>query len=370
MWIEETKNGKFKFVERYTDYLTGQKKRVSVTLDKNTAQSRKLAQRTLNEMISNASVQHKPKRITLRNLADAYQKEQKETIKQSTYVRNYRTCNAVVASLGEQTLVDRLTAQYIRERFLATGKPNGTLNERLVRFKAMIRWGYRNDMISDISFLNKIGTFKDIPHKVKIQDKFLEAEELKALLNGLKIDIWRYLTEFLALSGLRFGEAAALDKTDIDYNVCLIHVTKTFDHRNFVTTSTKTLCSTRDVYMQPELVLCCRKLNELMLRRKLQNCIQDTHGLFLYGIDGKNIHYDAYNKYLREKSMQILGKECTTHVMRHTHASLLLEKGISVDTISRRLGHEDSRVTKEIYLHITEKLKEKDNEQISKVCLF
>lgn len=38
MWIEETKNGKYKAVERYTDYLTGKQKKVSVTMEKNTAQ--------------------------------------------------------------------------------------------------------------------------------------------------------------------------------------------------------------------------------------------------------------------------------------------------------------------------------------------
>jgi hypothetical protein len=41
MWVEESKNGKFKFCERYTDYLTGKVKRVTVTIDKNTPQSRK-----------------------------------------------------------------------------------------------------------------------------------------------------------------------------------------------------------------------------------------------------------------------------------------------------------------------------------------
>ncbi len=34
MWVEELSNGKFKFVERYTDYMTGKVKRVSVTMDK------------------------------------------------------------------------------------------------------------------------------------------------------------------------------------------------------------------------------------------------------------------------------------------------------------------------------------------------
>ena len=47
MWVEESKNGKFKFCERYEDYLTGKTKRVSVTMDKNTSQSRKTAQKTL-----------------------------------------------------------------------------------------------------------------------------------------------------------------------------------------------------------------------------------------------------------------------------------------------------------------------------------
>ena len=48
MWIEETKNGKYKFVERYTDYITGKTKRVSVTMDKNTPKNRKLAIDMLN----------------------------------------------------------------------------------------------------------------------------------------------------------------------------------------------------------------------------------------------------------------------------------------------------------------------------------
>ncbi|HIX28237.1 MAG TPA: hypothetical protein H9858_00880 [Candidatus Blautia stercoravium] len=41
MWIEETQSGKFKFTEQYTDYMTGKKKRVSVTLPKNTAAAKK-----------------------------------------------------------------------------------------------------------------------------------------------------------------------------------------------------------------------------------------------------------------------------------------------------------------------------------------
>ena len=54
MWVEESKNGKFKFCERYTDYLTGKIKRATVTMDKNTAQTRKIAQKALEQNCSRA----------------------------------------------------------------------------------------------------------------------------------------------------------------------------------------------------------------------------------------------------------------------------------------------------------------------------
>ena len=58
MWVEERSNGKFKFCERYTDYLTGKVKRVSVIMDKNTAQTRKIAQRTLEQKIQDGDSNH------------------------------------------------------------------------------------------------------------------------------------------------------------------------------------------------------------------------------------------------------------------------------------------------------------------------
>ena len=112
-----------------------------------------------------------------------------------------------------------------------------------------------------------------------------------------------------------------------------------------------------------------KQLNALMLRRRLMFNIGKP-ALFLFSRNGTYIHYYSYNKYLRENSKRVLGRAITPHALRHTHASLLLEQGISIDTISRRLGHENSKVTKEIYLHVTKKLTEKDNEQIAKVSIF
>lgn len=371
MWIEETKNGKYKFVERYTDYMTGKTKKVSVTMEKNTAQSRKTAQKALDAKIDKAlrGVGTSTKKITLKDLVEEYRKDQQTTVKQSTYTRNFHACNSLMQILGENTLVDRMNAKYVRDRFLSSGKTAGTLNEHLCRFKAMIRWGYRNDLISDVSFLDKIEPFKDVPHKAKIQDKFLESDELKILLQGMTSSHWRLVTEFLALSGLRFGEFSALLKSDVDFQNRVIHVTKTYDHINDVVTSPKTICSIRDVFMQDELMAVCKQINIIMLQNRLMYGIENPQ-LFFFSNTGGHAEYYTYNKYLKENALRILGRKITVHALRHTHASLLLEKGVSIDTISRRLGHENSKVTREIYLHVTEKLKEKDNNQIAAINIF
>jgi len=48
----------------------------------------------------------------------------------------------------------------------------------------------------------------------------------------------------------------------------------------------------------------------------------------------------------------------------------MLERGMNIDAISDRLGHTNSKVTREIYLHVTQKLQEKRNAEIKAVKIF
>lgn len=368
MWVEETKNGKYKFVERYTDYLTGRTKRVSVTMDKNTAQTRKIAQRTLDEKIGQAAEPQEPETLTLETLVEAYRTSQKETIKPSTYKRNYYAGEFFLETLGRDVLVERLTAKYVKDNFLSSGIENDTFNEKLIRFKAMMRWAYKNDYVTNISFLDKLELVKSDTRRQKIQEKYLESKELKQLVEGMNMENWRLLTQFLALSGLRIGEAIALNISDVSVKDRQIIVNKTYDTNNDITTSPKTACSIREVYMQPELAAVCKQIKHFMFRQSMLCGYQSE--LFFQDETGNHIHYDNYRIYLMRKAKKIVGREITPHALRHTHASLLLENGVHIETIARRLGHENSKITREIYLHVTEKLKEKDNEQISNVKMM
>lgn len=368
MWIEELKNGKFKAVERYTDYLTGRQKKVSVVIDKNTAQTRKLAQIALQQKIERASEVKPIKVLTLYDLVEEYRAYQKNAVKDSTYHRNYFACERAKEFLGADTLVSRINAGYIRKKLLATGKEPGTLNEYLKRIKALLRWGYNNDLIENVSYLDKLEPFKDRPKKEKIQDKYLESEELKLLLENMDVERWKLVTKVMVLSGLRIGELIALERSDVDFKENVIHVTKTYNPITETSTSPKTSCSIRDVYMQDELKNACKSLRNYTIEQNFMNGVQSP--LLICNSKGNYMNFYSFNKYLKELSERIIGRPLTTHALRHTHASLLLENGVSIDAISRRLGHENSKVTKEIYLHVTERLKAKDNEQIKNVKII
>lgn len=365
MWVEETKKGKYKYIERYTDPLTGKYKRVSVVLEKDTAQARKTAQRVLNAKIDEA-MRPQEKKITLARLVDAYHKSQEYTVKPQTAERNLSACRSITLMLGENTYVDKLTAGYVREQFTASGRKNVTLNEWLTRFKALIRWGYRNDYISDISFLDKLEKFPDVPHKVKIEDKYLESDELNKLIGSMKITKWKVLTQFLALSGLRFGETAALERSDINLKERVIHVTKTYNQAHDIVSTPKTIESNREVYIQDELFPVCK--NALML--SVNDTVVRMSKVLFPGTRREHMQFDMYAKYLRENSERVLGRKITPHTLRHTHVSLMIEQGISLDAVSRRVGHADSRITREIYMHITERLKEKEREEIKSVKIL
>ena len=45
------------------------------------------------------------------------------------------------------------------------------------------------------------------------------------------------------------------------------------------------------------------------------------------------------------------------HGLRHTHATLLLEEGVDVKTVSERLGHDSVQTTLELYAHVTPKMR-------------
>ena len=360
MWELNRSDGIY-LCERVYEPLTGRSRIVKVKIFKDNAQGRKDAFKRLTVKLE----ENKPKRMHLSELIELYKKELYKTVRYSTYKRNCCSLNTML-SIVDDIYIDVMTAGYIRGKLVDSGKENGTLNELIKRFKSMLMWAYRNDYIGR-EVADKLTKFPDRTKKSKVRDKYLEKNELQALINALDLERWKLLTEFLALTGLRFGECAALNNEDVGQEY--ISVTKSYSENYDLIGDPKTESSIREVYIQPELADVIRKIRICMMKQRLM-CRYEDHGYFFTSIDGDRIGYAAYNKQLKIAAKKAGLKPLTPHVLRHTMTSLFAEAGVPLEVISRRLGHDSSELTKEIYLHITKTHQINDNKQIKDVTLL
>nr|DAG66582.1 MAG TPA: Integrase [Caudoviricetes sp.] len=365
MWCEIRNNGSAVYCERYVDPLTEKVKKVSVSMPSASNQSKKKAQRILDAKINSIFSKTKQTKATLSDLLDAYSASQKITCKLSTAVRNERVIKLVIDLLGADTIVDNITSQYFNEQLLSSGKPIVTLNSYITRFRAMLNWGYKNDYHDNYSLLSKLELFQNSEQEKSVCEsrKYLEKDEINILLEYMssrELWHWYFFTNMLLLTGMRIGELIALKDGSVDMNNRVIHIVVTYDYRNGVVTTPKTDKSVRDIHIQPELALLIKKCRLWRKQMLLANGLKSN--LFIPCIHtGSCTSYDAYCKFLREVSEHELNQRITPHKLRHTHASLLAEAGMTDDQIARRLGHNRSKVTHDIYIHVTKKMSEADN---------
>ena len=358
MWLEPYKQ-KYRVIERYTDPLTGKTKRVSTIIDRDTKAQRKAAEELLRAKIQEATTRADFSDITLKELVEKYIEHQEKVLKASSIVSTKAHMKYLLDIFDPDTIVSRLTAGYVYERISTESSSPYMINRNILYFKAMINWAYAHDYVQEKTWIDKIQRVKIQKKADKVEECYLEPEELRKLIRAIPQYHWKLLTQFLVLSGLRIGEVMALKNEDVD---TYIHVSKTYHSASMTLNSTpKTESSNRDVFIQPELAGVIRKIRIYKLRNGI------TNNIFFPMPDGAVLSYDAYQHRIKKYSKLSIDKAVTPHMLRHTHVSLLAEKGIPLDAISRRLGHHDSEITKEVYLHVTKKRKLQEEAMISKV---
>lgn len=352
MWIERT--GKtLRLCERYTG-IDGKQHKASVSLLRDTPQARKRAQEELLQKISDKSTL--TAQTSLKRLIEAYI-EQKD-IKPSTRVNYESSFKQILVILGDIT-AGTLTAPYALRRLSESNKAQSTLNRYIVLLNGLIEWSYQFGYMQERIH---IAPFKIKSKKRDASQEYLEADELKDVLHQLEGSMTGYLCRFLALTGCRVGEASALTWADVDDRY--IHITKAYKLENGIS-SPKTEHSVRDIYIQPELRSFLQEYKKYRLIHMTAYGIRSELLFFTM----KGLPYTP-NVLLTNLKKVNCSKHLHPHIFRHTHTALLAEQGLSLEAIARRLGHSSSDITKRIYFHVTEKLKERDEEALSKVSIL
>lgn len=181
--------------------------------------------------------------------------------------------------------------------------------------------------------------------------KYLNQFELHAMLGDLALGSepsWDWLILLVAKTGLRFSEALGLTPEDFDFAHQTLSVNKTWDYKNgggFV--PTKNASSVRKVQLDWQLIT---QLSGLL------RCLPPNDPIFVSG----KVYNSTANGVLARHCKNVGVPVISVHGLRHTHASLLLYAGVSVASVSRRLGHASMTTTQETYLHVIRELENKD----------
>lgn len=168
---------------------------------------------------------------------------------------------------------------------------------------------------------------------------------------------------------MRFAELLGLTWENVDLEKGTIKVKRAWDYldtNNFC--PTKNEQSVRNVPIDKQTCLLMKwfKKQQTKLFKKLD--IKPEHDFVFYNAKSGLVSNNAVNKKLKELLRQLnIDTPLTIHGLRHTHASVLIYKGVNIMAVSKHLGHKNLAVTMETYSHSIKELEEREDIKIKEI---
>lgn len=157
---------------------------------------------------------------------------------------------------------------------------------------------------------------------------------------------------------MRYSELTGLTRKDFDFQNNIIRVDKTWDTEKesgpgFGPTKNY---EKREIVMTDSIMQAFKELFE--------STPTNLHQLVFYSAQSKYhvISNNNINKIVRKVLGDLGIEKITSHGLRHTHASILIFKKVSLEYVSDRLGHKDVQTTSKTYIHFLKAMREEDEE--------
>jgi len=194
------------------------------------------------------------------------------------------------------------------------------------------------------------------PPKVT-EEEMVIVRDVPALVDKLAGFRLRVPAMVALFTGMRLGEVLALrwSRTDLDRKVTEVReaLEQTKAH-GIRFKSVKTRAGRRDITLPDILVNVLREHRKAMLELRIQlgaGRLPDDALLFA-DMDGRPLPPNAQSAAWADFAESIDMPDVTFHALRHTHASQLIDAGVDIVTISKRLGHAKPDITLRVYAHL------------------
>ena len=198
----------------------------------------------------------------------------------------------------------------------------------------------------------------------------LDAAQVKFVVEKLRGRAMYSRIVTALFTGIRRGEFLALRWRNVDLDNKVISIREAIEQtkaRGISFKVPKTKNSVRDLSLPDIVVAALRDLRRQQLEFRVAlglGKLQDD-ALVFSRPDGSPHSPRAFTKEWADKAESLGVPEITLHALRHTHASHLIDAGIDVVKISRRLGHASPTVTLTIYAHLFRKRDDKSTDAIN-----
>ncbi len=207
-----------------------------------------------------------------------------------------------------------------------------------------------------------VGNFK-LNNESKIYNTY-SIKQFKKFIKYFDNEIYKQFFNLMFYCGTRPGEAMALKFKDLNKNI--IHIERDIDeHGKRIESSVKTKSSIRDIAIDNKLKKDLLKLKKIY-QKKYTNF---NENFYIFG-GIKPLAPTTINRYKIEACKKSGLFPIKLHEFRHSHATILIEKGIMINEVSRRLGHSNTSITLNIYSHAKKEHEKKVIKTLNFIRLF
>jgi integrase len=189
-----------------------------------------------------------------------------------------------------------------------------------------------------------------LPKEQKKLHPYLTHDEVRELVDEMPAH-YRELVAVLAYTGIRFGEAAALEARSVDLARQRLHVVRSVSEPNGKLSYGPPKNGKKRTVPLPKTLI-------TMLERRLATVAPDGHVFTTSG--GSVIRLSTWRPREFKPDIRKLNvrrqhegrppfPDITPHDLRHTAASLAVQAGANVKVIQRMLGHASAAITLDVY---------------------
>ena len=230
------------------------------------------------------------------------------------------------------------------DRFSTTTK-----NRTISYVKSVFRFAHNTyDLPNTASFLKPLQkTDAEVIEEIDKELNVWTVEEFNQFIAKVDHPVYSVFFCFLFWTGCRRGEAIALQKKDLKGNSVTIKYSQRTQTQGLKPTKKRTV---RTI-----------KIDDILVSQ-LQPILK-TQGNYVFGGEtglSVNMIDTWFHRGIKESGV----KKIRLHDLRHSHASWLINNGVNIVAVSKRLGHKDITTTLNTYTHLLEST---DNGMMEKI---